>query len=570
MSGFGTRKAGVLAMVAGGVATAAAYAQPRISTVGFNATDISADGSTVVGTSQTALSYMRWVRSGSPTTLGSDGLVQGQLDWRLKTSGDGSVLYGQAANASGLNGLPLQGEVVARWTTGTGWIAPLPLVPNASQCTGGTHSTITYLGGMSADGRFAVGNSWVNGCLSHAWFYDLNTNVTRDLGNFDGVFNENSGAKCISADGNLIGGVDQNRVGPLTGFDRPAIWTWNGAAYVEQLMPTPADPVNNQGNVACMTRSASILAGHAVAARPFFNLVTWTSVGGVWTLHDLGAIPALPSWVPSNYSIDDADATAISDDGAFIYGVMHYHYFNSHVQGAFIWTQQLGVTDLYDYLVAQNTTGIESFPSYNTIINGQLVIVSSISSVTACSADGQHLIGPGSIVDLPGSACSAPQVSQQPWEDSGVIATQANIRSYATGSAPMTYQWYRNGVALVNGAAPWGDGSTTIVGADAGQLRLLNSGGITCVDQGTYYCTFTNPCGSAASGSWWMQVPNCCYPNCDGSTTAPVLNVADFTCFLQKFAAQDGYANCDSSTTAPMLNVADFTCFLQKFAAGCP
>jgi hypothetical protein len=61
-----------------------------------------------------------------------------------------------------------------------------------------------------------------------------------------------------------------------------------------------------------------------------------------------------------------------------------------------------------------------------------------------------------------------------------------------------------------------------------------------------------------------------CYANCDGSTTPPVANVADFTCFLQKFAANDAYANCDGSTTPPTINVADFTCFLQKFAAGCP
>ena len=61
-----------------------------------------------------------------------------------------------------------------------------------------------------------------------------------------------------------------------------------------------------------------------------------------------------------------------------------------------------------------------------------------------------------------------------------------------------------------------------------------------------------------------------CYANCDQSTTAPVLNVADFSCFLSKFAAQDPYANCDQATTAPVLNVADFSCFLSKFAAGCP
>jgi hypothetical protein len=92
------------------------------------------------------------------------------------------------------------------------------------------------------------------------------------------------------------------------------------------------------------------------------------------------------------------------------------------------------------------------------------------------------------------------------------------------------------------------------------------------------------------SGAWDMHVSvirlntqRCepdphCYANCDQSTTPPILNVADFTCFLQSFA--DGqsldpnvqlthYANCDQSTQQPVLNVADFTCFLQKMAAGC-
>jgi hypothetical protein len=67
---------------------------------------------------------------------------------------------------------------------------------------------------------------------------------------------------------------------------------------------------------------------------------------------------------------------------------------------------------------------------------------------------------------------------------------------------------------------------------------------------------------------WIGTVP--CWANCDRSTTPPVLNVSDFSCFLTKFAAADPYANCDNSTTPPILNVADFGCFLTKFAAGCP
>jgi hypothetical protein len=70
-----------------------------------------------------------------------------------------------------------------------------------------------------------------------------------------------------------------------------------------------------------------------------------------------------------------------------------------------------------------------------------------------------------------------------------------------------------------------------------------------------------------------------CYANCDGSTIEPVLNVDDFTCFINEYASAQtlphqqqvtAYANCDGSTTAPALNVDDFTCFINRYALGCP
>jgi hypothetical protein len=61
-----------------------------------------------------------------------------------------------------------------------------------------------------------------------------------------------------------------------------------------------------------------------------------------------------------------------------------------------------------------------------------------------------------------------------------------------------------------------------------------------------------------------------CTGNCDGSTAAPILNVNDFQCFLNAFAAGDFSANCDSSTVAPVLNVNDYSCFLNAYAVGCP
>ena len=76
----------------------------------------------------------------------------------------------------------------------------------------------------------------------------------------------------------------------------------------------------------------------------------------------------------------------------------------------------------------------------------------------------------------------------------------------------------------------------------------------------------------ACAGGFWAGAGAAppCYPNCDNSTVSPVLNVGDFTCFLQRYAAADLYANCDGSTAVPTLNVQDFTCFLQRYAAGCP
>jgi hypothetical protein len=122
--------------------------------------------------------------------------------------------------------------------------------------------------------------------------------------------------------------------------------------------------------------------------------------------------------------------------------------------------------------------------------------------------------------------------------------------------------------------------------ANTGGLLRLESGVWTPVGNGAASSNFGNAAalyqnelviaGDMAAGAlsghglarWFC--PAACYANCDQSTQAPVLNVADFTCFLQKFAATDPYANCDGSTQPPVLNVADFTCFLQSFAAGCP
>jgi hypothetical protein len=76
--------------------------------------------------------------------------------------------------------------------------------------------------------------------------------------------------------------------------------------------------------------------------------------------------------------------------------------------------------------------------------------------------------------------------------------------------------------------------------------------------------------GVITSETWVLSCePAACYPNCDSSTAQPILNVADFICFMNKYAAGASEANCDHSTASPVLNVADFICFMNTYAAGC-
>jgi hypothetical protein len=111
-------------------------------------------------------------------------------------------------------------------------------------------------------------------------------------------------------------------------------------------------------------------------------------------------------------------------------------------------------------------------------------------------------------------------------------------------------QWGTDADDWLYSAAPDGDCGIVLLGTTTGSLGGPNAGGMDV----------------------WLALRtpfSACYANCDASCVPPLLNVLDFTCFLNKFAAGDPYANCDHSTTPPVLNVLDFTCFLNQFAAGC-
>jgi hypothetical protein len=149
------------------------------------------------------------------------------------------------------------------------------------------------------------------------------------------------------------------------------------------------------------------------------------------------------------------------------------------------------------------------------------------------------------------------------------ICVDATIHVYEflTGAGnTIVFAGYRDGVEVVRSSIPIIGGfgihhyELTIHAPSTGfdELRLMGEGPI---DQGVFF--------GIVDSVEVVGIP-ACYANCDGSAVPPVLNIADFSCFLSKFAAGDPYSNCDGSTVHPVLNIADFSCFLSKFASGCP
>jgi hypothetical protein len=120
---------------------------------------------------------------------------------------------------------------------------------------------------------------------------------------------------------------------------------------------------------------------------------------------------------------------------------------------------------------------------------------------------------------------------------------------------------------LIGGQGTFGPDTRALTAMPDGSLMAAGTG-LRSVDPATGAATLIGPSGFTDIVAL-TSATDVCYANCAGNAFPP-LNVADFTCFLQRFAAGDYYTNCDRSTTSPTLNVADFVCFLQRYAAGCP
>jgi hypothetical protein len=171
-------------------------------------------------------------------------------------------------------------------------------------------------------------------------------------------------------------------------------------------------------------------------------------------------------------------------------------------------------------------------------------------------------------------------VSQADCTTAGGVYQGNNTACAAGNTCPTGACCLPNGTCISTTSAQCVSQGGAYQGANSqcGSVSCPQPTGACCVNNGGCL-TLTQANCAVIPGVWQGPGSTCgsgvcsqpqCYANCDGSTQSPVLNVADFTCFLQRFAAGESYANCDQSTQVPVLNVADFTCYLQRFASGCP
>ncbi|MEK6700982.1 MAG: immunoglobulin domain-containing protein [Planctomycetota bacterium] len=132
----------------------------------------------------------------------------------------------------------------------------------------------------------------------------------------------------------------------------------------------------------------------------------------------------------------------------------------------------------------------------------------------------------------------------------------ANVLLEATTNAadPAEFFWTRNGLALVDGAQPWG---TVVSGSRTAHLSLA---GVTQADVGEYTCTVANSCGLNRSAS--VAVTICAADfNADGA-----IDFFDYDDFVVAFETGTPTADFNHDTA---IDFFDYDDFVVSFETGC-
>jgi probable HAF family extracellular repeat protein len=390
--------------------------------------------------------------------------------------------------------------------------------------------------GVSADGTVVVGATGLNNNYHNAFVWTLETGM---LG--IGVEGRFAFAHAVSGDGLAVVGVGDPDGGGNSAFR----WTPNGGMVRLNRLP-------GWGYSDAYSASAdgSVVSGYCYGPNGK-RAVRWTNAnvgGGV--MQDLGTLSTncgALSW-SQGYGGVSADGTVISGDSTADGGSCSGHVFRWVSNGSGGTMQDLG------HLPGQYATDSLAFglSTDGLVVVGSSQAENNDQAFRWTAAGGMQDIG---FALTGGNDWSEADAANA---DGSVVVGYAGV-----GNETHAFMWRQDlGTVDLNVYLP--SIGINLTGWLLKFGTALSADGRTIVGYGEHY-------GVQYNEGFIVRLPATqgCYANCDGSTTAPVLNVQDFGCFLNRFASGNTYANCDGSTLAPVLNIQDFACFLNRFAAGC-
>ena len=152
----------------------------------------------------------------------------------------------------------------------------------------------------------------------------------------------------------------------------------------------------------------------------------------------------------------------------------------------------LGLASATDHCTASNLLTWTQSPPAGTPINVPTWVTITVTDAAGNFATCRTLVTP---VGGPCQPCVPPTIKRQPVDQRFTVGATVVFSVSASGTGPLTYQWYRGFAPLSNGGRYSGVNTP-----------LLRVNAINSADAGRYYCVVSNPCGTATTRSAWLYV----------------------------------------------------------------
>lgn len=388
----------------------------------------------------------------------------------------------------------------------------------------------------------------------------------RGVGCFpDGTFSQ---LEAVSDRGDGYGWADRR---PSSSISYTRAFRWNestGMSDLGSIVPHPRAP----SDVYAVTPDGQTVAGHCIVEQCYVS-AAWTAGGG-WV--------ALAS--PQDYC--DSRVKWVSPNGNLFGGSILRPHGSGSLRAGCVWrsgqveflpefVETLGAASDGSVVLGRSLYYGQSMTwrpgeEYRPLpaLPGQVLVFGE-----AITPDGSKVVGSSGIeacVWTHNTPRALPRIFGPDWHAAEAISDDGGVIGGAAG-----YSGLSNAVVW----APLRPARYVVdvlrdAGADVSRWHLqrvvaVSANGRYIGGRGRH---FLDPqMATSREEGWVAALPEGfgCYANCDGSTSSPVLTVADFTCFQTRFASGDPDANCDASTATPILNINDYLCFISRFAAGC-